>query len=70
LAISSSILRLSNKQIGDEEAKALSAGLAQNVPWLNTLALSRNRIGAEGAKALGAALALNSSLTSLDLCGN
>ncbi|MCX4084239.1 50S ribosome-binding GTPase [Rickettsia hoogstraalii] len=62
-------LNLNNKNLGDEEAKAIDEGLKTNTS-ITTLYLHSNQIGAEGAKAIGEGLKTNNSITYLDLGGN
>ncbi|MFP3012804.1 MAG: hypothetical protein ACEY3D_07870 [Rickettsia sp.] len=62
-------LNLNNKNLGDEEAKALAEGLKTNNS-ITQLNLHNNQIGDEGAKAIGEGLKTNTSITYLDLGGN
>ena len=62
-------LDLSNKQIGDEDARKLADKL-KNTQTLQTLYLTNNQIGPASAQALGAALQVNCTLQWLHLWDN
>ncbi|KAJ8612668.1 hypothetical protein CTAYLR_002121 [Chrysophaeum taylorii] len=62
-------LDLSSKNIGDEGAVAISAGLEKNTT-LQSLGLPSNRIGDEGARALSQMLSKNTTLRILELNSN
>ena len=66
-------LILTDNQVGDEGARALSEGLKANKTleelYLNG-SLNRGNIGPEGAKYIAEMLKVNSPLTSLDLQSN